>query len=99
MANAMNDFSFDFQNFIDNKLNYIINNLKEKNPEYTSCREYIKENFYRVQSIIENLPEVGRKFMRTYGAKHFNEIALEQREFSYCGYMDCIKLLKWLGVI
>lgn len=67
----MSDFNLEFQNFIDNRLNDIIDDLKKKNTEYADCREYIKEHCDRVQSIIENLPEVDREFMRTYGSKHF----------------------------
>lgn len=85
----MSDFSLDFQNIIDNRLNDVIDDLKEENLEYASCRAYIKENYNRVKSIIENLPEVDREFMHTYKSHHFNRIALK----------DCIKLLEWLNVI
>ena len=95
----MSDFSLDFQNFIDNRLNDTIDDLKEKSPEYASCRDYIKENCARVKSIIENLPEVDREFIYTYESKYVNKTAFEQGEFYYRGYIDCIKLLKWLKVI
>ena len=95
----MNDFSFDFQNFIDERLNDIIYDLKEQSPKYAACRNYIKENCDRFKSIIENLPDEDREFMYTYEAKYFDRIAFEQGEFYYRGYRDCIKLLEWLGVI
>ena len=60
---------------------------------------YIKENSAKVKEILEKLSEEDREFMNEYESNYFNKVAIEQGEFYYRGYRDCIKLLKWLKVI
>ena len=95
----MIDFNTEFQNFIDDMLNEIIVDLKEKNLEYAGYRMYLKENCAKVREIMDNLPEDEKKIMDEYETNSFKKTAIEQGEFYYRGYRDCIKLLKWLGMI
>ncbi len=41
--------------------------------------------------------KIQRKLMNKYKANNFNRIAIEQGEFYYHEFRDCIKFLKWLG--
>ncbi len=95
----MRDFTTEFQNFIDDMLNDVIIDLKENNPEYAKCKMYIQENGDKVRAIIDGLPKDKRKLLNKYEANDFNRIAIEQGEFYYRGFRDCIKLLKWLRII
>lgn len=93
------DFSARFQNFIDDMLDDIIGEMVENNLKYAGYRMYIKENSDKVKEILEKLSEEDREFMNEYESNYFNKVAIEQGEFYYHGYRDCIKLLKWLKVI
>ena len=93
------DFSARFQNFIDDMLDDIIGEMVESNLKYAGYRMYIKENSAKVKEILEKLSEEDREFMNEYESNYFNKVAIEQGEFYYRGYRDCIKLLKWLKVI
>ena len=95
----MIDFNTEFQSFIDDMLNDIIDDLKEKNLEYAGYRMYLKENSAKVRKIIDKLPDNERKFMNEYESNSFNKTTIEQGEFYYRGYRDCIKLLRWLGMV
>ena len=95
----MSDFTTEFQGFIDDMLNDIIDDLKENNQDYAGYRMYLKENCAKFRDIIDRLPEEERNLMNEYESNYFNRVAVEQGEFYYRGFRDCIKLLKWLKVI
>lgn len=95
----MIDFSVYFQSFLEDRLNDIIDDLKEKKSEYAACRKYLKDNCDKVKKILEKLPEADKKFILKYESEYFNRVASEQEEFYYCGYRDCIKILKHLNII
>ena len=95
----MSDFTTEFQGFIDDRLNDIIDDLKENNQEYAGYRMYLKENCIKVRDIIDKLPKEEREFMNEYESNYFNRVAVEQGEFYYRGFRDCVKLLKWLKII
>ena len=95
----MNNFSEEFQGFIDDMLNDIIEDLREKNLEYSGYIKYLKENSDKINKTINKLSEAERKLINEYESNYFNKIAIEQGEFYYRGYRDCVKLLKWLRMI
>ena len=95
----MSDFTTEFQGFIDDMLNDIIDDLKENNQEYAGYRMYLKENCAEIRDIIDKLPEEERNLMNEYESNYFNRVAVEQGEFYYRGFRDCVKLLKWLKII
>ena len=95
----MSDFSLKFQGFIDDMLNDIIDDLKENNQDYAGYRKYLKENCVKVRDIIDKLPKEERELVNEYESNYFNRVAVEQGEFYYRGFRDCVKLLKWLKVI
>ena len=95
----MRDFITEFQNFIDDMLNDAIIDLKKNNPEYAKCKKFVQENDDKVRATIDGLPKDKRKLINKYEANEFNISAIEQGEFYYRGYRDCIKILKWLEII
>ena len=95
----MNNFSEEFQGFIDDMLNDIVADLREKNLEYSGYIKYIKENSDKINKTINKLSEDERKLINEFESNYFNKIAIEQGEFYYRGYRDCVKLLKWLRMI
>jgi len=70
----MIDFSVEFQNFIDDMLSNIIDDLNEKNLEYAGYKMYLKENYEKVREIINTLPKDEKKFMNEYESNFFNKI-------------------------
>ena len=48
---------------------------------------------------IDKLPKEERELVNEYESNYFNRVAVEQGEFYYRGFRDCVKLLKWLKVI
>ena len=80
-------------------LNDVIEVLMKKNSEYAEYRERFQEYGAKVREIIDELPEDEKKIMNTYESILFNKMSIEQNEFYCRGYKDCIKILKWLGIM
>lgn len=93
------DFTIEFQKFIEDRLEEIIEEITEKDADYARYRTYLKENHEKAKGIIFNLPKEDMIFMNEYEANLVLKNSIEQSEFYYRGYKDCIKILKWLGMI
>ena len=74
---------------MDGLLDGIVSDLRRQNPEYKACREDEKDNVDKFEEVLDRLPKEDR----------FNISAIEQNYIYYRGYVDCVKLLKTLGVI
>ena len=53
----------------------------------------------KIGEILNKLPSDDKKLMENHEEDVFNIAAIEQRHLYKQGYIDCIKLLKILGII
>ena len=95
----MIDFSAEFQKFIEDRIEEIIDEITEKDADYARYRMYLEENYEKAKEIIFNLPTEDMVLMNEYEADFVLKNSVERKEFYYRGYKDCIKLLKCLGMI
>ncbi len=95
----MNNLKAEFFDFMSCMIEDTLSNLKSENEEYGRCMENKRNNVKKIGEILNKLPSEDKKFMESYEMDAFNIAAIEQRHLYKQGYMDCIKLLKILGVI
>ena len=95
----MFDFTFEIRKFIENMFEEIIEEMVKKNADYARDMAYLEENCEKFEKIINNLPDRERDFINEYENNSYRMNRIERYEFYYRGYKDCIKLLKWLGMI
>jgi len=95
----MIDFSAEFQKFIEDRIEEIIDEITEKNIDYARDMAYLEKNCEKFEKIINKLPDRERDFINEYENNSYRMNRIERKEFYYRGYKDCIKLLKWLGMI
>ena len=95
----MFDFTFEIRKFIENMFEKIIEEMIKKNTDYARNMAYLEENCEKFEKIINKLPDRERDFINEYENNSYRMNRIERYEFYYRGYKDCIKLLKWLGMI
>ena len=84
---------------MDGLLDGIVTDLRRQNPEYKACREDEKNSVDKFEEVLDRLQKDDRDFIKKHEMNIFNISAIEQSYLYYRGYLDCIKLLKILGVI
>ena len=84
---------------MDGLLDGIVTDLRRQNPKYKACREDEKNSAYQFEEVLDRLPKEDRDFIKKHEMNIFNISAIEQSYIYYRGYVDCIKLIKVLGVL
>ncbi len=95
----MDNLKAEFQEFMSCMIEDTLSNLKAEDAEYGSCRENERNNVKKIGEILNKLPSDDKKLMENHEEDVFNIAAIEQRHLYKQGYIDCIKLLKILGII
>lgn len=95
----MDKLKTEFQDFMRCMIEDTLSNLKAEDAEYGSCRENERNNVKKIGEIFNKLSSDDKKFMENHEEDVFNIAAIEQRHLYKQGYIDCIKLLKILGII
>ncbi len=95
----MDKLKTEFQDFMRCMIEDTLSNLKAEDAEYGSCRENERNNVKKIGEIFNKLSSDDKKFMENHEMNVFNITAIEQRHLYKQGYIDCIKLLKILGII
>ena len=95
----MDNLKSGFHDFTISMIEDTLSELKAKNTEYGRCMENKKNSVKKIGEILNKLPSEDKKFMESYEMDVFNIAAIEQRHLYKKGYLDCIKLLKVLGII
>lgn len=95
----MDSLKTEFDGFIRCMIEDTLSKLKNENMEYGKCRESEKNNVIKIREILNKLSSEDKKFMENHEMDLFNIAAIEQRHLYTKGYIDCIKLLKILGII
>ncbi len=95
----MDNLKSGFHDFMISMIEDTLSELKAKNTEYGRHMENKKNSVKKIGEILNKLPSEDKKFMESYEMDVFNIAAIEQRHLYKQGYLDCIKLLKVLGII
>lgn len=95
----MDNLKAEFQDFMGCMIEDTLSKLKAENAEYGRYGENKRNSVKKIGEILNKLPSEDKKFMESYEMDLFNIAAIEQRHLYKRGYLDCIKLLKILGVI
>ena len=95
----MEQFEVAFNDFLNHRIDEIFSKLKDEDQEYKASKKFIRNNIDKFENIIDKLPKEDRDFIEEYRNHNFNAVAQEQIYAYHCGYKDCVKLLKAIGVI
>lgn len=95
----MDNLKTEFQDFMGCMIEDTLSELKAEDAECGRRIENKKNSVKKIGEIFNKLPSEDKKFMESYEMDAFNIAAIEQRHLYKQGYLDCIKLLKILGVI
>ena len=95
----MNNLKTEFQDFMGCMIEDTLSELKAEDAEYKRHMENKRNSVKKIGEILNKLPSEDKKFMEGYEMDLFNIAAIEQRHLYKQGYLDCIKLLKVLGII
>ncbi len=95
----MDNLKAEFQDFMGCMIEDTLSRLNAEDAEYGSCRENERNNVKKIGEILNKLPSDDKKLMENHEEDVFNIAAIEQRHLYKQGYIDCIKLLKILGII
>lgn len=95
----MDNLKAEFQDFMSCMIEDTLLRLKTEDSEYGRHMENKKNSVKKIGEILNKLPSEDKKFMESYEMDVFNIAAIEQRHLYKQGYLDCIKLLKVLGII
>jgi hypothetical protein len=90
--------------FVDNQLEEIADNLLKTNSEYANAVETRKAVLQKIDPLLSGDKDVVLKpehcrDIQEYMKQDFTTTAIEQRTFYRQGYLDCVDLLKGLGVL
>ena len=88
-----------FQDFLRGLVEENLNLLKKQNMEYKALKESRKNNASKIQNVLNKLSVEDKKLMNGDEMDSFYISSLEQPFLYTQGYLDCIKLLKFLSVI
>ncbi len=95
----MDNFKSACTDFMSNMIEDILSNLNLENTEYRKCRENERNNVKTTSAILNKLSTEDKKIMNKHEMDIFHILAFEQSYLYKQGYIDCIKLLKILGVM
>lgn len=95
----MDKLKTEFQDFMRCMIEDTLSNLKAEDAEYGSCRENERNNVKKIGEIFNKLSSDDKKFMENHEMDVFRIASIEQNHLYKQGYLDCIKLLKILGVM
>lgn len=90
--------------FLDGRIEDIMQNLKKTNSEYALATEKSKALMENIDSIIHHEREITISAgdcmdFREFLEHEFTRTAIMQQELYAQGYLDCVKLFRMLGVI
>ena len=91
--------SIEFQRFMENKIEEILDDIERKNLEYEKYIRYSIENCEKFVEVINKLPEEERNFINEYNNNSYDMRSIEREEFYCRGAQDCVKFLKLFGMI
>ena len=80
--------------FLDGRIEDIVQNLRKTNSEYAFAVEKSRILYNKIDSVINNCED-----LKDFLDSEFTKAALTQQELYKRGYLDCIKLLRMLGLI
>ena len=95
----MDNFKSAYTDFMSNMIEDTLSNLKLENTEYRKCQENERNNVKTVAAILNKLSAEDKEIMNKHEMDIFHISAFEQLYLYKQGYIDCIKLLKILGVM
>ena len=95
----MDNLKAEFQDFMGCMIEDTLSRLNAEDAEYGRCRENTQNNVKKIGEIFNKLPSDDKKFMENHEMDVFRIAAIEQNHLYKQGYLDCIKLLKILGVM
>ena len=95
----MDNFKSASIDFMSVMIEDTLSKLKMENIEYGRYRENERNNVRKIGEILNKLSLEDKQFMENHEMNIFNIAALEQRCLYRQGYINCIKLLKNLGVM
>ena len=95
----MDNLKAEFQDFMSCMIEDTLLRLKTEDSEYGRHMENKKNSVKKIGEILNKLSPEDKKFMESCEMDLFNIAAIEQRHLYKQGYLDCIKLLKVLGII
>ncbi len=95
----MDNFKSAYTDFMSNMIEDTLSNLKLENTEYRKCQENERNNVKTVAVILNKLSAEDKEIMNKHEMDIFHISAFEQSYLYKQGYIDCIKLLKILGVM
>ena len=91
-------------NFLEIRFSEILSELKQTNGEYAKAFQLRRQQYEKIDPLFNTdtdilLAECDRHDFQEYFESDFTVNAIEQQTFYTKGCLDCIKLLKSLGVI
>lgn len=90
--------------FVDNRMEEIADNLIKTNGEYARAVKARKDALQKIDPLLVGEKDIVLKpehcwDIQEYMKQDFTATAIEQRTFYRQGYLDCVDLLKCLGVL
>lgn len=95
----MDNFKSACTDFMSNMIEDTLSNMNLENTEYRRCRENEKNNMKTISTILNKLSAEDKEVINRHEMDISHISAFEQSYLYKQGYIDCIKLLKILGVI
>ena len=95
----MDNFKSSYTDFLSSMIEDTLYDLNLENTEYRKCRENERNNVEIIEAILNKLPAEDKEFMEEHEMDIFHISVFEQSQLYKQGYIDCVKLLKILGVI
>ncbi len=95
----MDNFKSACADFMSSMIEDTLSNLKLENTEYRKCRENERNNVKTIATILNKLSAEDKEVINKHETDILHISAFEQLYLYKQSYVDCIKLLKILGVI
>lgn len=95
----MDNFKSSYTDFMSNMIEDTLSNLKLESTEYRKCIENERSNVKTIAAILNKLSAEDKEIMNKHEMDVFHILAFEQSYLYKQGYIDCVKLLKILGVM
>lgn len=95
----MDNLHAEFRDFISSMIEHTLSALKIEDVEYGQYTDEEKCTVKKINEILSKLSSEDRIFMETHEMNVFHIAAKEQQHLYKQGYIDCVKLLKALGIM
>ena len=80
--------------FLDGRIEEIVQNLRKTNSEYAFAAEKNRILYDKIDGVINECA-----YLKEFLDHEFTKTALTQQKLYEQGYLDCVKLMRMLGLI